>query len=622
MSGAVYLEAGKQYFFEVIQQHGHGREAHVSLAWSEPGENVREPIPKDRLRSFVPDERDLDNDWLPDDWEKRCGLNPEDNGLIGRFTEGERGDFDGDGLTNLEEFQLRTHPAQVDTDGDGLSDSAEVWTHHTDPTQAGAIPDTLVASLDLASGDSDTTWTEIGNGIVADTFRGNVAFDFEAPRAGRWIVEIRGELMGDLRFAEALEVGVRIDGIDQGEQTLTTSFGVEGRVSVLSHWLERGKHRVALEINNVLARRTLRITAVEIRVPSGIDADENGEVDWMTRELGRNGFANQANISNVSPFFAEGSSRLPASASSAGAALLPGRDSYHWYGDFPLSADGRTPVKVDFDADRVYVSKSVEWVPVNVLGRAVIALRSGDTLRLNAWSEATPREAAKITIGDHGVFDAGPGNDVFFTFEQAGRVVVEAATGSGQSGSLVVEVFDGSFGEMAYAAHNRVRWWDLPGLPHELTLEPSTGLRIGVHDRLPGGGTRLRLIPDKAGLQAVLARIHPNGPVVDRGVVLVSQHAGAFAGEYQVETASLFDGYKLITAPLVITNFPPGGRADVTIFRAGVTFVDGTRKKILTEADFVNGMVLLEFLFPVEMAGGYCHYTELFDGQGKRISRL
>ena len=46
-------------------------------------------------------------------------------------------DFDGDGLTNLEEYQNGTDPNNPDTDGDGFSDGYEVHTLHTDPTKAG-----------------------------------------------------------------------------------------------------------------------------------------------------------------------------------------------------------------------------------------------------------------------------------------------------------------------------------------------------------------------------------------------------------------------------------------------------------------------------------------------------
>jgi thrombospondin type 3 repeat protein len=62
---------------------------------------------------------DGDGDGLPDAYESANGLdpgNPADAVL----------DSDGDGLTNLVEFQLGTNPQAADTDGDGLTDGDEV----------------------------------------------------------------------------------------------------------------------------------------------------------------------------------------------------------------------------------------------------------------------------------------------------------------------------------------------------------------------------------------------------------------------------------------------------------------------------------------------------------------
>ena len=72
---------------------------------------------------------DNDLDGMPNWFENRyAGLdreNPADAAL----------DFDGDGLTNLEEYQNGTDPHNPDTDGDGVSDGEEVHVRHTDPTK-------------------------------------------------------------------------------------------------------------------------------------------------------------------------------------------------------------------------------------------------------------------------------------------------------------------------------------------------------------------------------------------------------------------------------------------------------------------------------------------------------
>lgn len=71
---------------------------------------------------------DADSDDLPDAWERKFGLNPDDAGDAAL-------DGDGDQLSNLEEFAAGTNPNLEDTDGDGLNDGVEtddgVWASAT-----------------------------------------------------------------------------------------------------------------------------------------------------------------------------------------------------------------------------------------------------------------------------------------------------------------------------------------------------------------------------------------------------------------------------------------------------------------------------------------------------------
>jgi len=79
---------------------------------------------------------DSDSDGMPDFWEDLHGLNKYDPADAGR-------DGDGDGLTNVEEFDASTDPANPDTDGDGLTDGEEIHTYGTDPTDADTDGDGL-----------------------------------------------------------------------------------------------------------------------------------------------------------------------------------------------------------------------------------------------------------------------------------------------------------------------------------------------------------------------------------------------------------------------------------------------------------------------------------------------
>lgn len=96
----------------------------------------------DNIRFIIPDE---DEDGMPNAWEDEHGFdrnNPND-----ALT-----DFDGDSLSNLQEYQLDTNPALLDTDEDGLSDGAEVNTHGSSPTNADTDADGMPDGYEISYG--------------------------------------------------------------------------------------------------------------------------------------------------------------------------------------------------------------------------------------------------------------------------------------------------------------------------------------------------------------------------------------------------------------------------------------------------------------------------------------
>lgn len=69
-----------------------------------------------------PTNDDTDGDGLQDGWERDNGLDP----LSAGGDDGADGDFDGDGLANIDEYHRGTNVASRDTDGDGLTDLQEL----------------------------------------------------------------------------------------------------------------------------------------------------------------------------------------------------------------------------------------------------------------------------------------------------------------------------------------------------------------------------------------------------------------------------------------------------------------------------------------------------------------
>ncbi|MBK1832507.1 discoidin domain-containing protein [Roseibacillus ishigakijimensis] len=98
---------------------------------------------------------DTDNDGMDDDYETQYGLN------IGTDDSGE--DADGDGLTNIQEFNGTgvanylggTDPTNADVDEDGLNDFQEVSTHQTDPFVADTDEDGLLDGEEVNTTNTD-----------------------------------------------------------------------------------------------------------------------------------------------------------------------------------------------------------------------------------------------------------------------------------------------------------------------------------------------------------------------------------------------------------------------------------------------------------------------------------
>lgn len=91
---------------------------------------------------------DGDRDALPDYWERRHGLDEFDE--IDAQLDG-----DGDGLTNLEEYDAGSDPTRSDSDADGISDLDEVNVHGTDPGDVDTDDDGLPDGSEIHSAQTD-----------------------------------------------------------------------------------------------------------------------------------------------------------------------------------------------------------------------------------------------------------------------------------------------------------------------------------------------------------------------------------------------------------------------------------------------------------------------------------
>ncbi len=105
---------------------------------------------------------DLDQDGLPNDYEESFAfLDPNDAADAAM-------DQDGDGLNNLGEFLADTDPTNADTDGDELTDGAEVNTHGSNPKSTDTDGDTLADGAEVNTHMTDPRFTDTDGDRIPD----------------------------------------------------------------------------------------------------------------------------------------------------------------------------------------------------------------------------------------------------------------------------------------------------------------------------------------------------------------------------------------------------------------------------------------------------------------------
>ena len=155
---------------------------------------------------------DLDNDGLPDEWERANGLNPNDP--VDALE-----DHDGDGLTAREEFALGTDIRNADTDGDGISDKEE-----SEPGADGVVTSPLLEDTD---GDGISDGLEIAGGSDPnDAQSGNLSDFLDHLQVTPPQLELTYNAIDGEASAQLNVTGYMIDGstVDLTGQTTGTRY--------------------------------------------------------------------------------------------------------------------------------------------------------------------------------------------------------------------------------------------------------------------------------------------------------------------------------------------------------------------------------------------------------------
>jgi hypothetical protein len=608
MSREVYLEAGNPYFMESDYQFGHSGYSHVSIAWAKRG-GTRQPIPSACLSSYVPTPDDLDDD-LPDAWEIQYGLSATDAGGFDIAREGEFGDFDGDGLTNREEYVLNTNPANTDTDGDGESDNDEVNALGSNALVADSINDTLLGEINLGSFvSSSTNWISTSGGLLPNSFRGEVTWNFSVPTAGNWLLRLSAELMGSTYNNETVSMLIKVDGKIVSRRSLHFGSGKFAILQTLTPFLDAGNHQISILVDNMFARRTVRLVSLKILAPANATA-------LLARD---NRVVDHAENSRTSPAFLEGYARDEESVTVNGVAASEGLGDGHWFANVTLAAqDGPQAHSIQFESG-YGMTGSFTWQATNTLDAETLVIRQGDSLRVGAWN-GDPSMTATLASTAGGSWNLTGLQSVVVAFSSPGTFTFTGTLANSTSGTLTVivcgapafpsgeiDVLDAMSRTITCAADSEIAF----EAPADICL-----LAVGRPTSTTASLTMNTFAPRHFG---VAARLGTGGPILAMLRVNVIGLSDAVQNDMTSPGLSGIIGYKIYNSPLTVTNLPEGARIEANIYRGGVMFPDGSYLRVIQPADLTNGCVNLQFLFPIGVAGGYCHALSVFDRNGEYL---
>ena len=615
-SHTIQLEEGKSYFIEALLKEGWGAD-HIQVAWQAPG-GEREILPSKVLTSFLKDESDLDDDYLPDEWEIGYGLSANDNGADLSVLEGERGDFDGDGLTNWTEYRLGTDPSKVDTDGDGVSDGVEVNEYQSDPTVKDVLPPSVYREVDLTRRLTETEGWEDLNGLVSEGRRGEVTFEVSLADAGVYFIELVGEVVHP--EVRTLPIRFLINGEHRATRDLTGRWTEEHTLNVRLPWLPAGNHQITIDSESVEEGVRLRIASLKLLKPEGLDDNRNGVADWMDGLLATENSVLATSGSLTSPVCLEGM------ATWVGNVKIAGSDSESkayagingaWFANVALSPEERSEIEISFEGGVVTRSQTIEWLVTDTLNQSeTINLRQGDALKLGT----SLRDGAyEIYLDGSPIFSGASSSVHIHRFESPGEHLV-TASGNGTEGSFKVQVYAADFGDSLYVASGENREWDLSSVPDPLMIEWDEALRATlVEDEEKPRSYTVGYPYLAQDTKYVIARLPGGGPILARGTVNAFIFADSvYTGDVEALEV-LEDGTIVVEVGFVLDGAVPD---DFSVFLSmwvpDAVFANGESTLTLTAADFdENGIAKIKVL---KAPGGdhenaVCHVIELFQGE-------
>jgi hypothetical protein len=600
-SRPLQLTAGQDYYIEVLHKNESIAVNHVSVAWSGPGFS-RVVIPSVVFSSDIPEDGDKDSDALPDAWESAVGLSITDNGFVD-IKQGQFGDFDNDGLSNLLEYQIGTNPKLADTDGDGLSDGDEINYYRTNPLVANTIATTTAANIILNQySNSNVSWESLPNGsIQAYERRGWTEWTFVVAPGQEGIHEIT--LTGGGLANLSVPISFQINGELIAYLDLPASSTQSATIKQLTPWLHAGTHTIRFQSHNVRTTNKMVIKSIVIKRIGGLDANSNGIADWAEIRFSQdNKIVRMPSESLTSPAYIEGQTSSINSLNiyrsvmggEVNAQEIIRSVDHGFFANVPLRADAPTDMVVSFQGGASSTTGSISWKATNIFEHNSITVRKGDSLRITAHSiNTTPSGSFTLQAsqGAPNVSGLSHSSDqpLVVNFDSAGTYTFNATwtpvQGAPENAQMTVIVREASFGnKFTVETYNR-RVWTISGLK-DMIVEADSELFFNETTSSVSPTRSFLVNAYNAREYTTIARVPETGEIIATGIVSAFSLARATAtGDSQVVEIRP-DGSQVIRFTIVGENIPDNLEIRLRMNYQGTVFPDGSRDLILRASDF------------------------------------
>ncbi len=657
INGSLNLIAGKHYLVRVEMFDNLGK-GQAELRWSSPS-TPRQLVPQSQLYSQPVDS---DRNGMADLWEQlyfgHLGVDPQ-------------ADPDGDGLSNLQEYQYHTNPTKADTDGDGMPDGWEV-SHGLDPQYVdGALDDNHTGYNNLqnyllgldplnpdANGDglpdgfeaaylggtaaggsrareavvvfgAQATnllgrWQVEGTDIYALDRRGGMDFVLTVTNADKYVLNLTGCQNQRNPLESRFKLALALDGQALGFHYLKAQLHTNDTVEVVLPYLPAGRHTVHVFWDGVASYSSLRIQEVKLLSVDGADANHNGIKDWAEQMMADESglvLTNAVITSYTSPVCLEGSDPYPTlttmSSRQTNGLVAQATSDQRWYVDVPLQTGTATVFQARFQNGAWNPSRQLQWQQINLLtNNHSLTIRKGDKLWLTAMPAGGTSGNVQISYGTN-VLSGKAAKGQTCNFEDPGTYTVTgtytANSGASQSGSLTVTVVQQKLPNPQPAAWTWMpRNLNLDSLVPEASLQADSRLTCSLAGTKDNGAIQLSLATGNNEAQTLIARLGTNGPVLD--AVNVSGF-DVWSGDqtYTKIVTRYPDGSQLVEMLLISSPVQPEVSFELQPIVSGVMFEDGTTLKILTATNFdALGQCPIRFIRPASAQTSVCNSIKAY----------